>query len=122
MSDYLTLEQLIQQIPEPDANGCLKLLRENFDKINKAPGSSANHQAWEGGYVDHILEVMNFGCRLYHLMNSLRPLPFSLGDALLVLFLHDIEKPWKYAGVEMATKAERAEFRNRLLHLYGFQA
>ena len=33
---------------------------------------------------------------LHKEFSSLRPLPFTLSDALLVLFLHDLEKPWAY--------------------------
>ncbi len=41
---------------------------------------------------------MNLAEIFYEQMNSRRRLSFSLSDALLVLFLHDIEKPWKYSG------------------------
>lgn len=33
---------------------------------------------------------------VYEMLSSCRPLPFSLSDLLLVVFLHDVEKPWKY--------------------------
>lgn len=39
---------------------------------------------------------MNIAAALYGFLGAIRPLPFSLSDALLVLFLHDIEKPWAY--------------------------
>lgn len=62
----------------------------------RARGSTNNHQAWTGGYLDHVQEAMNVATVLYPLMNKLRPLPFSMSDALLVVFAHDLEKPWKY--------------------------
>jgi hypothetical protein len=40
---------------------------------------------------------MNIAIELYKNLGSHRPLPFSLSDVLLILYLHDLEKPWKYA-------------------------
>jgi hypothetical protein len=36
---------------------------------------------------------------LHEALGHLRPLPFSLSDALVVLFVHDLEKPWAYEEV-----------------------
>jgi hypothetical protein len=57
-------------------------------------------------------------------LNSLRPLSFSLSDILLVLFVHDLEKPWKlvrntggevnYAS-ELKDKDSQHAFRKKLL-------
>src|SRR5690606_18738444 len=98
------------------------LWEDNIEKFNKAPGSTNNHQAWEGGYMDHICEAMNTACALYSALNSRRPLPFTLGDALLCLYLHDIEKPWKYVlgqdeleDPDLATKEKRHEFRGKII-------
>ncbi len=118
---YRSLEQLIVWIQEPSRSLCLQLLQENEEVINRAPGSSANHQAWEGGYVDHVTEVMNLAIPLFSTMSGLRLLPFSLSDALLVLFLHDIEKPWKYNGEPMANKKARSAFRQKLIRDTGFR-
>ena len=61
---------------------------------------------------------MNIAVVLYPVLNALRPLPFTLSDALLVLFMHDIEKPWKYEEdgtlvhrKGMETKADHQRFR-----------
>ena len=71
---------------------------------------------------------MNIGIVLYDNLNRLRSLPFSLSDVLLVVFLHDIEKPWKYEMRSdgqfyhrpgMDTKAEHHEFRMKKLKEYG---
>ena len=35
---------------------------------------------------------MNIAVVLYERLNSIRPLPFSLSDLLLVVYLHDVEK------------------------------
>jgi hypothetical protein len=42
---------------------------------------------------------MNTAVILYHTFGQLRPMPFSLSDALVVLFVHDLEKPWAYEEV-----------------------
>ena len=71
---------------------------------------------------------MNIAYQFYHLMESLRPLSFSLSDALLVVFLHDIEKPWKYElnnegqldEIEaMRDKEVQHQFRAKKMTEYG---
>ncbi|MCU0687543.1 MAG: hypothetical protein MUF34_35755 [Polyangiaceae bacterium] len=59
-------------------------------------GSTNNHQAWRGGDLDHVAEVMNIAVVLFEQLSKKRPLPFSLSDILLVVVLHDIEKPWPF--------------------------
>ena len=49
---------------------------------------------------------MNLAEIFYDQMNSRRKLPFNLSDALLILFLHDLEKPWKYS--------KEAQYENEL--------
>ncbi|MBU6414916.1 hypothetical protein KGQ34_01565 [Patescibacteria group bacterium] len=71
---------------------------------------------------------MNIVIVLYELINSIRPQPFSLSDVLLVVFLHDIEKPWKYEMAtdgqfqhieSLRTKDAQHEFRAKKLKEYG---
>jgi hypothetical protein len=93
---YLTFEQLLQRVDEPYRSAFQRLLAEYGELFKSARGSSYNHQAWAGGYADHVREVMNTAVVLYGALAQLRPLPFSLSDALVVLFVHDLEKPWAY--------------------------
>jgi len=125
---YFSVEKLIDMISEPNRSICARILIDNKQLFQKVQGASHNHQAWPGGYFDHVQEVMNIAVVLYQQMNALRPLPFTLSDALLVMFLHDIEKPWKYEiGADgkmkykdsMKTKTEFREFRNKKLAEYG---
>ena len=92
---YLNFPSLMALIPSPDSERLWDIIRDNQELFLKAQGSSHNHQAWEGGYLDHVAETMNIACQLYNTLNRLRKLPFSLSDALEVMFLHDIEKPFK---------------------------
>ncbi|HLC52456.1 MAG TPA: hypothetical protein VJI98_04395 [Candidatus Nanoarchaeia archaeon] len=93
---YYSLKELINRVDEPNRSICLKLLDDNREKIENALGSAHNHQNWEGGYVDHLTEIMNIAIILYNSFSKLRKLSFALSDALLLLFLHDLEKPWRW--------------------------
>jgi hypothetical protein len=121
-SGYKTITDLLHEYvgaKEP----LLKLLQDHWGRIREAAGSSHNHQAWKGGYLDHIAEVMNIAELLYYTMDHLRLLPFSLSDALVVLFLHDLEKPWKYvpSDIVLKTKEDRKRFRDELIAQYGIE-
>ena len=94
--EYLTFDQLLRLVDEPYRSAFRRLLAEHDELFRSARGSSHNHQAWAGGYADHVREVMNTAVVLYGALGQLRPLPFSLSDALVVLFVHDLEKPWAY--------------------------
>jgi hypothetical protein len=95
MQHYFSLSQLLEFCTKRNYDIFVGILAE-LHIIGNAPGSTKNHQAWEGGYIDHITEVMNIAHWLY--TSSPRPLPFGLADALEVLFLHDLEKPWKFTN------------------------
>ncbi|OGN03949.1 MAG: hypothetical protein A2831_00060 [Candidatus Yanofskybacteria bacterium RIFCSPHIGHO2_01_FULL_44_17] len=124
----MTIVQALFLIDGPSRNICNKILTENFNLFSRVQGSSYNHQTWEGGYLDHITEVMNWAVVLYGAISRERTLPFSLSDALLVLFLHDIEKPWKYKltlgnqlkiRTSLKSKEAQKEFRDKKLSEYG---
>jgi len=125
---YRSLRSLIELIDQPNRSSIRQILDENYGLFSQVQGSSHNHQAWPGGYLDHITEVMNIGEVLFYTLNKLRPLPFSISDVMLVLFLHDIEKPWKYEigpdgqlqhKATMLTKADHQRFRMETLAKYG---
>lgn len=127
---YLSMSELVEMIDSPDRQICQQILLDNGELFRQVQGSSRNHQAWPGGYWDHVVECMNMAAVLYDTLNDLRPLGFSLSDALLVLFLHDIEKPWKYEldkngqsqdKPELQDKAARMQFRKAKLDEYGFR-
>ena len=117
--------QLLDLVDEPNGSICKKLYFDHQGMMNKAWGSSSKHQAWEGGYVDHLEECMNIGVVLYDETNSLRKLPFSKSSLLLVLDLHDLEKAWKYGGgirekEELSNYANYQDFIAAKIDQYGF--
>ena len=125
---YRRIEEMLTMINEPNQTKCFNILLENKKLFQAVQGSTHNHQAWPGGYYDHVQEIMNITIVLYTVLNFLRTLPFSLSDALLIVFLHDIEKPWKYEfGSDghlrhidsLKTKQAQHEFRTKKLREYG---
>lgn len=126
---YFTIEELIGFIDEPNQQHCLKILKDNQQLFEVARGSTHNHQTWNGGFIDHTCEVMNYGFHLYNFDKSFgRPLPFSRSDALLILFLHDLEKPWRIEVMPdgsvrnrpgLDSKEAYKDFREQKLQEYG---
>ena len=117
-------------IDEPNRSACAQILKDNRQLFQTVHGSTNNHQAWAGGYFDHVQEAMNIALVLYQSLNSIRALPFSLSDLLLVVYFHDIEKPWKYEltpsgelvhKASMKTKQDHQNFRLAKLAEYGIK-
>jgi hypothetical protein len=135
-----SIPELLKIVPSAQAKkGCMRLYDENADRFSKAWGSSHNHQAWPGGYLHHIRAVMNLANVLYPTVAELAKeattikegpsrwaasspkgmrLPFLRGDAMLVLFLHDLEKPWRQETGSL-TKVEKQLFRQKKIKEYG---
>lgn len=130
MPPYRTVEQMLDLIDEPNRSACRRLLADQRRLFESAPGSTHNHQVWPGGYLDHVQEIMNIAGLLHDEFSALRPLPFSRSDLLLVVFLHDLEKPWKYELGEdghlrhrawLSTKEEHQRFRMAKLAEHGIR-
>ena len=86
--DYIHIEALIDLIEDPNGLICWKILTDNCGLFETARGSTHNHQMWEGGYIDHVTDGMNYTRHLYAFDEAFgRPLPFSLSDVLLIFFL-----------------------------------
>ncbi len=114
--------------PDPRCGNFLWLISHNQRLFQETPGSTNNHQAWPGGFYDHMEDGANIALVLYPVLNACRPLPFSLASAIIGYFCHDLEKPWKYErgpdgqlhhrpGVD--TKEECQRFRLAKLAEYG---
>lgn len=139
---YYDLASMLNLIDEPNRSACWQLWSDNDELFRQAPGSGYNHQAWTGGYQDHITEAMNLWLLLYsgfEVTGRLAQLPayeqFSCSDGLLVLFWHDVEKLWTCVlengqpvreadgrlrrRPELADKAVRKQFAQAKIHEYG---
>ncbi|HVI69006.1 MAG TPA: hypothetical protein VM581_00955 [Magnetospirillaceae bacterium] len=138
-----TLNELLAMIDEPNQSICRRLISDHPLRFNAAAGSSRIHQAWQGGYHDHVVEAMNLvvvDYRAWEPLGRFELLPpeqrFALSDALVVLFWHDIEKSWRSRldesgniifkpdgsvamDASLATKEQRAEYAARIIVQYG---
>ena len=113
---YYTVEQMLEMIDGPNRTACQRILTDNRKLFQTVQGSTNNHQNWPGGYFDHVQEIMNIAVILYERLNSIRPLSFSLSDLLLVVYLHDIGKPWKYELREDGQLHHKAIMQNKENH------
>lgn|SRR5574343_249258 len=95
------IEEYLVMIDQPNRERCLELFWAYKDFFLVAPGSKVKHQAWEGGYIHHLEQVMALAEFKYQAYSKLKKLDFSLSDAILVVFLHDLEKPFKYVKGEV---------------------
>src|ERR1700739_1063836 len=100
-----SVEDLIQEIELKNKAQAEQFWADLEAYLPQAAGSSRSHHSWPYGYRDHVRETMNIARVLYERLNRERQLPFRLSSALLVMFLHDSEKPFRYA-----TDAQLANF------------
>ena len=73
------------------------------------------HQVWKWGYYDHILDCLDIAMMLYKTLNSYRQLSFTFSDMVIVLLLHDLEKPYKHSW----TKWSQESIRNSIINSYN---
>ncbi len=118
---YKNLNHFLNLIDEPNKLACLQIFNDNKERFEIAPGSLTKHQAWPGGYINHLEEAMNIGLGMFEMMNTFRKLDFTLSDALLILFLHDLEKPFRYIEPkqEMNTEKEKKNFVQTIIDQYS---
>lgn len=91
-----TLLNLLEDINDPRQAILLKIYLDHAKLFHSTLGSSHNHQAWDGGYADHIAECLRVNEVVYDALSEIRPLTFSKASGAIALFFHDIEKPFKY--------------------------
>lgn len=91
-----TLRDLLGEIEDPRKDILLNIYTDHEELFHSTLGSSHNHQAWHGGYADHIAECLRINSLVYDALSTLRPLTFSKASGAIALFFHDIEKPFKY--------------------------
>lgn len=93
---YRDWPELLELIEGEAGERIRALYAEHWPACAAAAGSSHNHQAWTGGYWDHLREVLNLACVQYASLSACRPLPPSRADSL---DLHDAGGAARAAGV-----------------------
>lgn len=116
-----TLLQYIETIPERNRTACIQMFNDHEDRFLQSPGSKVKHQAWPGGYIGHLEETMSIAKDLYEILSRDDVLPFSIADAILVLYLHDLEKPFKYIQPKTSflNDAAKESFIGDMIARYG---
>ena len=125
---YHSIDTLLGMIEGGNGDACRRIYDDYRDKFEAGLGSSSNHQFWPGGYIDHVTDAMNIGVKVYEMYNQLRPLPFSVSDVLLIVYLHDLEKPFKYVfnpdgtvqkKTDLIEKEASETFKRDIIDSYG---
>lgn len=95
------LSSLLNSINDNRKSVVLTIYNNYHDLIHTAQGSTIKHQAWSGGYADHIYWCLRINNLTYTALNDhLEELPFKKDSATIVLFFHDIEKIFKYGDTK----------------------
>lgn len=132
------LEEWLEYVEGENALAVERFLadKDHRERLARAPGSRSAHHAWEGGYHEHLRQTMMIiahNMELFERTGRMSELPederFTLSDALVVMFLHDIEKPFVYGIDEQGAivtvvpmpKADRKRFRADVIDHYGFR-
>lgn len=94
MTDHIA--EIISSEFDERSDAVLKYHLTHLPLMLRAKGSSSKHQAWEGGYYDHIYDLLEIAQEMKAGFLG-RKFPFALSSALIVLYFHDIEKMFKYS-------------------------
>lgn len=121
-SAYLTFDQLVELVPPHTLIAVRRMMADHRDAIFAAPASAHNHQAWPGGYADHVTEIANIALVQYAALSALRPLPFTVGDVILVVLLHRFDRVFRYGPdkhyLAAGTVKQRHGLRDMLIRRY----
>jgi len=90
------LNYLNQCAGETYYDGMMNFHRDYLSLIEKAKGSQSKHQAWPGGYIDHLVECMRIGENIYRSLKEIRKVDIYWPSVVKVLYFHDVEKIFKY--------------------------
>ena len=135
----LNLKDWLEYIEGENKHAVVSFLSNEANSVvlSSAPGSRESHHAWQGGYEERVRQsmmIVTINIKILENIGALTQLPeeeqFTLSDALTVIFLHDIEKPFIYnynkrEGIVKLkpsfSKADRKQFRQAIIEKYGFK-
>lgn len=113
------IRSFLKRIAHENRKQCEKLFEDNLELFKISKGSNYSHQAYSGGYIEHIHDCLQLADDLTDLFWRKYPeSDFSQANAFLVLFLHDIEKPWIQQMRETVDKDFRLDFKLRKIAEY----
>jgi hypothetical protein len=85
----------------------IKIYTENESAIRYFPASISHHHCWEGGYYDHISQVIVISVTLFDMMSKIKKFDFTKDDVILVAFAHDFDKLHRYEKTKDSWKIKK---------------
>ncbi len=111
----------LEQLEDPRKEKILAFHHTHQELMKIAKGSFSKHQAWFGGYQDHIAECFRIAEAMYFGLQTIREVSIRLDSALVVLYFHDIEKIWKYSQGLSPNFDKQSFYRKELQEAYGIE-
>ncbi len=104
------IRTILQGLDDPRSKKIIVFHGLHQERALEAKGSQTKHQAWPGGYLDHVAECFRIAQAMYPSLGTIRALPFKLSSALIVLYFHDVEKLFKYSPPPFVIDKDRFLF------------
>lgn len=94
---HRSVEDFIATVTPERAGPLADYHKANLTRFNTAKGSGTKHQAWPGGYRDHVTQMLNMAYRISNSLEALYgKLPFPWESVVVAVYFHDVEKTWKH--------------------------
>lgn len=82
-------------------------------EIEFCPAAIKHHHWWKKGWLDHTAQVLKISIDIYNNMSEYEPITdFTIDDVILVAFVHDLDKLWRYTELEKPKEGQLFEYRN----------
>jgi hypothetical protein len=84
------------------------------DLIYTMPAAVGRHHSYPGGYGDHVSQVMYLSYKMWAEVSDNTP-SVTQDDILLVAFVHDLDKLWRYrptTNPKLLEKGQKFEYRD----------
>ena len=118
---YKPTKSYISLLDDENKKASSELMSFLEKEYSEVPGSTNNHQKWEGGYFGHVEDLLNMANALYKTFNKKRKMGFDFKDCIVVFLLHDVEKPFKYGKDNEFKNEEEEVIQTAIIKKYGFK-